>query len=280
MMTAPTTGAAVAMTGKSRRLGFWGTEGSVILRGGSGWGTMPNSQAIAWQRDCTERAIGGIQEPDADWGDQSSADHEELLTDVNSGPAHHAVPAIRFCAPRAEIRFPDDRPVSGEPVLEPKRTALLPELEMGLGHGLSTVENPNEVVEEFARLRLRVSPDESGPMHGEALAGAELKHESVPRNPADNAGCFQVGGIILFVRREERPWSRRRRGIEYLARNDRRARGDRDGRGDRNRRGDRHRRNWFRRRNWFGRGERPAGLGARQVDLPRLAGEEIGRAHV
>src|SRR5690554_6407063 len=107
-----------------------------------------------------QNRIGGIPERRRDWREWTSAEDEELLSDVDAGAAHHPVAAIWLGSPGADIRFPDDRAVTREPVLEPERTALLPELEVRLRNRLPRVKHSNEVIEVLPRLRLRVAPDQ------------------------------------------------------------------------------------------------------------------------
>src|SRR5690554_419168 len=142
----PTTGAAVARRGNSRRAGFCGAAGNAIRCGESGWGTMADSQAVLGYCIRRQRWISGFRRMRRGWRDWLSADDEELLADVDTGAAHHSITAVRFCTPGTDIRFPDDCAVSREPVLEPEGTAFLPEFQMGLRHRLPGVEHPNEMV--------------------------------------------------------------------------------------------------------------------------------------
>lgn len=164
---------------------------------------MVNSQATTGCCDRGLRWISGVRKLRTGWRDETSADDEELLANIDTSPSNYPITAIRLCTPRADIRFPDDRPVAGKPVFEPEGPALLPELKVCLRHRLTRVEHANEVVEELAWLRLRIAPDQSGSVHREAFPRAELQHESVSRDSADNAGGLQIGGIAVLIRRKE-----------------------------------------------------------------------------
>src|SRR5690606_11355081 len=155
MTREPTTGAAVATSGNSRRPGFCDAGGRVIRGAGSVVSGMVHSQANSRRCARLQRWISGIHCSTGGWREKTSDDDEELLADIETGPAPPPVATIRLIPRCDDVVCPDDRAVAREPVLQSDRPALLTEVEVGFRDRLARVEHSDEVVVEVARFRLR-----------------------------------------------------------------------------------------------------------------------------
>src|SRR5665647_976476 len=105
-------------------------------------------------------------------GDTGSAEHEELVGDVDARAAQHKVAAPRLAANRSLVRAADDGAVARKPVIHPELAVVLPEFEVALGDRHAGIHDLDEVVEVLGRLRQRPAADQAGAGHPDVLPRA------------------------------------------------------------------------------------------------------------
>jgi len=142
----------------------------------------------------THHPIGaGVDEPH-----RSSADDEELFSDVDAGAAHNAVALARLAPTLGGVGFANNGSVAGKAIAHPKSTLVLAELEVGLGDGFAGVGNNNELVEVLTRLRHGVAAEQPGAVHRDALPRRELQHKTFAVLAArHNPGALKVVEVVF-----------------------------------------------------------------------------------